>query len=852
MREPTPVPPLHRRHVPRQRLTALLEASRAQALLVTAPAGYGKTSLACEWLAGRTDVAWYRATPASADLAAFSAGIADAIAPLVPGAGERLHTHLRVVEAPEQAVRPLAELLAEDVASWPDGGLLVIDDYHLVADSDPVSEFMDWLLTLSPLRVLVTSRRRPAWASARRVLHGEVDEIAKEQLAMTSEEAARVLGDRSGEAVRELVALARGWPAVIGLAALAGADVPEGRVPDGLFRYFAEEVRRQQPPELQDFLLVASIPHAVSARSARAVLGVETAGSLLERLADEGLLHESGRGTFQLHPLLRDFLRRKLEDEDPERASCLTGACIRDATERGEWEEAFALAHGSGDLDAAATILELASPDLLRAGRTATLAEWLRDCGVSVSRHPGALLTRAELLIRQGRLPEALGLARDVAGHIAAGDPRESRALWLAGRAAHFLSADEDALAFHLRAEATAADSQARAEALWGAFLAAFDLEHQDADTYLAKLADLRPDDIEDRLRVGVGKAIASRTGPSVRDAQTHLEQLIPLTEYATDPLGTSHFFACLSYFASLNANYADGYRYGGNAVEICRKFRLEFHLIFAESNRMHSEIGLRRLQDARRTLSRVRRSLGDIDEPFLNATVRLLGLKLAIAEGTHASQIGALPPPEPAPPAALHGELLALFAVAAASCGELVKARHAADAAATVTGTIEAVRLTELARLIERAESAGREGPLRSDAASLALQCARTGTLDSLVTAYRAYPRLLELCVDDFRACAVVSELVPRSADQALAKGLGIDLPRPVADVSELLTRREREVLRLLARGLSNREISRQLFIELSTTKVHVHNILRKLGADTRLQAALLAHGLLDGEETR
>ncbi|MCL4289870.1 MAG: hypothetical protein KJ051_06300 [Thermoleophilia bacterium] len=852
MREPTPVPPLHRRHVPRQRLTALLEASRAQALLVTAPAGYGKTSLACEWLAGRTDVAWYRATPASADLAAFSAGIADAIAPLVPGAGERLHTHLRVVEAPEQAVRPLAELLAEDVASWPGGGLLVIDDYHLVADSDPVSEFMDWLLTLSPLRVLVTSRRRPAWASARRVLHGEVDEIAKEQLAMTSEEAARVLGDRSGEAVRELVALARGWPAVIGLAALAGADVPEGRVPDGLFRYFAEEVRRQQPPELQDFLLVASIPHAVSARSARAVLGVETAGSLLERLADEGLLHESGRGTFQLHPLLRDFLRRKLEDEDPERASCLTGACIRDATERGEWEEAFALAHGSGDLDAAATILELASPDLLRAGRTATLAEWLRDCGVSVSRHPGALLTRAELLIRQGRLPEALGLARDVAGHIAAGDPRESRALWLAGRAAHFLSATEDALAFHLRARETASDAQGLADALWGAFCAAEELERPEATAYLQDLSGLGLDDVEERLRLSVGQAIASRAGPSVRAAQSDLEQLLPLVEYATDPLITSNFCACLSYFAALNANYESSYRYGLEATRICRTHKLDMHLLIAELNRVHSEIGLRRLRDASRTLSHVRRSLSAIDEPFLNTSVRLLELKMAIAAGTHASESRALPVLEPPPPAALHGELLALFAVVAASCGELDRAREAGHLAATLTGTIEAVRLGELARLIEQAQAPDGADELRRRTAALALECARTGTLDAFVTAYRAYPRLLGLCRDNAGALGLVSDVVLRAGDRALAEGAGIDVPRPAWGIAKLLTHREREVLQLLARGLSNREISRQLFIELSTTKVHVHNILRKLDVDTRLQAALLAHESLDGEEAR
>jgi LuxR family maltose regulon positive regulatory protein len=285
-------------------LTTLLDATAAQAILITAPAGYGKTSLACEWLANNPAVAWYRATTASADLAAFSVGVAAVAQPISPGAGERLKQRLRVGESPDKAVRPLAELLAEDLAEWPEGAWLVIDDYHLVIDSAPVEEFMDWLLTLAPIRTLVTSRRRPAWASARRVLYGEVFEITKEQLAMTHEEAARVLDGRSSEAVRALVAQAQGWPALIGLAALSStAEVPSERVSEGLFRYFAEEVFREEPPELQRFMLLASIPATVSARLARDVLELDEPEALIDRLLDEGLLQASGGDEYAFHPL---------------------------------------------------------------------------------------------------------------------------------------------------------------------------------------------------------------------------------------------------------------------------------------------------------------------------------------------------------------------------------------------------------------------------------------------------------------------------------------------------------------------------------------------------------------------
>jgi len=62
-------------------------------------------------------------------------------------------------------------------------------------------------------------------------------------------------------------------------------------------------------------------------------------------------------------------------------------------------------------------------------------------------------------------------------------------------------------------------------------------------------------------------------------------------------------------------------------------------------------------------------------------------------------------------------------------------------------------------------------------------------------------------------------------------------------AGVTAALTDREREVLRLLARGLSNREIGAELFITPKTASVHVSNILAKLGAASRTEAAAIAH---------
>jgi DNA-binding NarL/FixJ family response regulator len=66
-----------------------------------------------------------------------------------------------------------------------------------------------------------------------------------------------------------------------------------------------------------------------------------------------------------------------------------------------------------------------------------------------------------------------------------------------------------------------------------------------------------------------------------------------------------------------------------------------------------------------------------------------------------------------------------------------------------------------------------------------------------------------------------------------------------------EALSRREREVAILVARGLSNRDIALELVISVATAERHVANILNKLGYHSRAQVAAwaVAHDLLDTE---
>lgn len=103
------------------------------------------------------------------------------------------------------------------------------------------------------------------------------------------------------------------------------------------------------------------------------------------------------------------------------------------------------------------------------------------------------------------------------------------------------------------------------------------------------------------------------------------------------------------------------------------------------------------------------------------------------------------------------------------------------------------------------------------------------------------------EYFVDAIRRAAVGESVVSPEMTGKLVAGL----KGPVAGVSQMdkdrLSVREREILVVLARGASNKEIAREFDLAESTIKIHVQNILRKLNLNSRVQAAVYAveHGL-------
>ena len=246
-----------RRIIERPRLIKMLDDCDARVILLLAPAGYGKTTLARQWAKTLNGAIWVTLTPAHRDVVTFAEDVGLGLAQLgQKDAPSFIREYVRARSNPQRAGREIAIALSELIraarAQW-----LVFDDYHELNSARDVDDMVRVVIEHTNIRLLIAARTRPTWATSRRKVYGEVLEIERPLLAMTGEESARLVGKRDDR--ERLVAQAQGWPAVLGLAAGMDQAAIEGRLSTPLYDYLADEVFRSMPEVLQDQLLALAL-----------------------------------------------------------------------------------------------------------------------------------------------------------------------------------------------------------------------------------------------------------------------------------------------------------------------------------------------------------------------------------------------------------------------------------------------------------------------------------------------------------------------------------------------------------------------------------------------------------------
>jgi LuxR family maltose regulon positive regulatory protein len=364
--------------------------------LISAPAGFGKTTLTSEWIAGsQRPVAWLSLDEGDNDPTRFLTYFIAALQTITANIGAGV---LSVLQSPQPPpIESILTALLNEITTLTDNFVLVLDDYH-VLDAKPVDEALTFLLEHLPpqMHLVIATREDPHLPLARLRARGQLTELRAADLRFTPAEAAeflnRVMGlNLSAEDIAALETRTEGWIAGLQLAALSMQGRSDAtsfiQAFTGSHRfvldYLVEEVLRLQPEGIHSFLLKTAILDRLCGSLCDAVTGREDGKGMLETLERGNLFIiplDDQRQWYRYHPLFAEVLQARLLDEQPDQVFSLHQRA-------GEWYEhngsaADAIRHvlAAKDFERAAILVELAVPEMRRNRQEATVTElgWLK------------------------------------------------------------------------------------------------------------------------------------------------------------------------------------------------------------------------------------------------------------------------------------------------------------------------------------------------------------------------------------------------------------------------------------------------------------------------------------------
>ncbi len=411
------IPVIRSEQVARPRLSERLdETLRYPLTIVTAPAGFGKTTLLSAW-ARRAPVAWVSLEPGDSDPVRFWAYCVSALQSIQPAIGREA---LKLLYQPDN-LSPESFLVAllNDLARQPDHLILVLDDFHVLHDRMVLEGISFWVEHLPPtVHLLLASRIEPPIPLARLRARGQLLELHAADLRFTLSETAAFLNESmrlnlSGEQAAALDGYTEGWAAALQLVALSiqrsanaasfiQSFTGDRRSPLALVEYLAGEVLNQQSPAIRDFLLRTSVLRQLSPSLCQAVTGQENSREILVSLVKSNLFVvqlDDTQQVYRYHHLFADFLRGQLRAENPdaEWESCrrASGWYARN----GMPAEAIDYALDAHDYDRAVALLEQIGQRALHLGVSVS-QRWFQSLPEPILlSHPTLTLHYAWLLV---------------------------------------------------------------------------------------------------------------------------------------------------------------------------------------------------------------------------------------------------------------------------------------------------------------------------------------------------------------------------------------------------------------------------------------------------------------------
>ncbi len=417
--------------VPRPRLIERLDAGlHGKLTLISAAAGFGKTTLVSAWAAGcGLPIAWLSLDAGDGDPARFLAYLIAALQTAAPALGQGAAAALDSPQPPPPEA--IVTALLNEIAAGPDQMVLVLDDYHAV-EASPVDHALAFLLDHAPrqLHVVVVTREDPPLPLARYRARGQLIELRAADLRFTPAEAAAFLNQAmdlqlSASDIAALDARTEGWIAGLQLAALSLQGRPDTARFIAAFTgshrfvldYLMEEVLQRQPQPVRRFLLQTSILDRLCGPLCDAVTGQADGRSLLATLERGNLFVvplDEARQWYRYHHLFADVLRARLIEEQ-------AGGVAELHRRASVWFEqndlpAEAIQHAllAQDIERAAALIERVWLDMDLNYQSAPWLRWAQQLPDAViEAHPVLCLGYAWALLNGGELEASEARLRD-------------------------------------------------------------------------------------------------------------------------------------------------------------------------------------------------------------------------------------------------------------------------------------------------------------------------------------------------------------------------------------------------------------------------------------------------------
>ena len=303
-------------------------------ILVSAPAGFGKTTLVSDWIGQqKIPTAWFSLDKADNDPVEFLSYIVSGIQGIHKDFGE---SALKLLNSPNKpSSESIINLLINEILTISQNFILVLDDFHVI-ESNEVLKIATYLLDHIPanIHLVILTRSDPTFSISRLRSQQQLVELRSSDLSFSANDISVLFNKKlklglSIDDVYSLESKTEGWIAGLQLSALSmqGREDISKFIQDlkgdnrYIMDYLLEEVLKIQSDEVNGFLLQTSILEQMSAPLCNALLNRNDSQLMLETLEQNNMFViplDNDRNWYRYHHLFADLLKQRLQLQDKE------------------------------------------------------------------------------------------------------------------------------------------------------------------------------------------------------------------------------------------------------------------------------------------------------------------------------------------------------------------------------------------------------------------------------------------------------------------------------------------------------------------------------------------------------